>query len=72
MATTRTFQDMLNQYLPNELLKEEFIKRDYIMTKVDKDDNWKGGALIVPFKSAGASSIAFGSLTAADDIAQDA
>jgi len=71
MATSRTFQDMLNQYLPNELLKEEFIKRDYIMTKVDKDDNWKGGALIVPFKAAGASSIAFGSLTAADDIAED-
>jgi hypothetical protein len=71
MSTTRTFQDMLNQYLPNELLKEEFVKRDYIMTKVDKDDNWKGGALIVPFKAAGASSIAFGSLTASDDIAED-
>lgn len=71
MATTRTFQDMLNQYLPNELLKEEFIKRDYVMTKVDKDDNWKGGALIVPFKAAGASSIAFGSLTDSTDIAED-
>lgn len=62
---------MLNQYLPNDLLKEEFIKRDYIMTKVDKDDNWKGGALIVPFKAGAASSIAFGSLTASDDIAED-
>lgn len=71
MSTTRTFQDMLNQYLPNELLKEEFIKRDYVMTKVDKDDNWKGGALIVPFKAAGASSVAFGSLTASDNIAED-
>lgn len=71
MGTTRTFQDMLNEYLPNELLKEEFIKRDYLLQKIDKDDNWKGGTLIVPFKAAGASSVAFGSLTADTDIAED-
>lgn len=71
MATTRTFQDMLNEYLPNELLKEELVKRDYLLSKVEKDDGWKGGALIVPFKAAGASSVAFGSLTAASDIAED-
>ncbi len=71
MGTTRTFQDMLNDYLPNELLKEELIKRDFLLTKVEKDDGWIGGPLIVPFKGAGASSVAFGSLTAADDIAQD-
>lgn len=70
-ATTRTFQDMLNDYLPNDLLKEELIKRDYLLSKVDKDDNWKGGPLIVPFKAAGASSIAFGSLSASNDIAED-
>lgn len=71
MATTRTFQDMLNEYLPNELLKEELVKRDYLLQKIDKDDNWKGGTLIVPFKAAGASSVAFGSLTASNDIAED-
>lgn len=71
MATTRTFQDMLNEYLPNDLLKEEFIKRDYLLQKIDKDDNWLGGNLIVPFKAAGASSVAFGSLTADTDIAED-
>lgn len=71
MATNRTFQDMLNEYLPNDLLKEEFVKRDYLLQKIDKDDNWKGGTLIVPFKAAGASSVAFGSLTDAADIAED-
>jgi hypothetical protein len=71
MATTRTFQDMLNEYLPNELLKEEFVKRDFLLSKIEKDDTWKGGNLIVPFKAAGASSVAFGGLSASNDIAED-
>ncbi len=68
--TTTSFQTMLNQYLPNELLKEELIQRDYIIQTVNRDDQWKGGPLIVPFKGAGASSVAFGQLTSANDIAQ--
>lgn len=71
MATTRTFQSMLNEYLPNELLKEEMIKRDYLLSNVEKDDGWLGGNLIVPFKAAGASSVAAGSLSASNDIAED-
>lgn len=80
MGTNRTFQTMLNDFLPNDLLKEEMIKRDYLLSKVEKDDTWigavgvsqNGGSLIVPFKGAGASSIAAGSLTASNDIAEDA
>lgn len=71
MATTRTFQAMLNEYLPNALLKEELIKRDYLLSNIEKDNSWKGGALIVPFKEAGASSVSFGSLTASNDVAED-
>lgn len=71
MATDRTFQAMLNEYLPNKLLKEELIKRDYILTNVNKDDKWKGGKLIVPFKASGASSVRMGGLTGASDIAED-
>lgn len=71
MATTRTFQDMLNDYLPNELLKEEFVKRDYLLSKIEKQNDWMGGTLVVPFKAAGASSVAFGSLTGSTDIAED-
>lgn len=70
MSTSRTFQAMLNQYLPNELLAEELIKRDYILQKVEKDDSWKGGDIIVPFRGANASSVAMGSLTASTDVAE--
>ncbi len=71
MPTVRTFQDMLNEYLPNKLLKEELLKRDYILSNIEKDDKWKGGKLIVPFKAAGASSVKMGGLTGASDISED-
>ena len=79
MSTQRSFQAMLNDYLPNELLKEELIRRDYVLNKVEKDDGWvgasgatgNGGNLIVAFKAAGASSVSFGGLSASNDIAQD-
>lgn len=80
MSTQRTFTAMLNDFLPNSLLKEEIIKRDWLLSTVEKDDTWvgasassgNGGNLIVPFKGASASSIAAGSLTASNDIAEDA
>lgn len=79
MGTTRTFQAMLNDYLPNSLLKEEMVKRDFLLSKIEKDDGWigavgasqNGGSLVVPFKAAGASSVAAGSLTGSTDIAED-
>ena len=71
MATTRTFQAMLNEWLNYDLLKEEFVKRDYLLQKVEKDNGWKGGTLPVPFKGAYASSVSFGSLTASTDVAED-
>jgi len=71
MATTASFQAMLNQFLPNDLLREELIKRDWILQNVERDDSWKGGDLVVPFRGGRASSVAFGSLTAQSDIAQD-
>ncbi len=70
MATDRTFNTMLNEYLTNELLMEELIKRDYWLTKIAKDEDWKGGDVIVPFRGAQASSVKFGGLTASNDIAQ--
>jgi hypothetical protein len=71
VATTRSFQAMLNEYLANDLLKEELIKRDWILSNVEMDNSWKGGKLIVPFKGIQASSVAFGSLTAAADVGED-
>lgn len=71
MSTSRSFQAMLNEYMPNKLLKEEMLKRDYILQNCQKDDSWKGGKLIVPFKASAASSVRMGKLTAANDISED-
>ncbi len=71
MGTNRTFSAMLNEHLNYDLLKEEMMKRDYILQTVEKDDEWLGGNLVVPFKSSGASSMAFGGLTASNDVAED-
>lgn len=70
MATNRDFSTMLNQYLPLDLLKEEYIKRDYLMSKVNMDESWKGGDLIVPFEGQQASSVEFGSLADSTDISK--
>ena len=71
MATTRTFNDMLNEHLNYDLLKEEMKKRVWLLNNLEHDDSWKGGTLVVPFKGAGASSVSFGSLTAAGDVHED-
>lgn len=70
MATARTFQDMLNEYLPNSIFKDELIERDFYLSNMDKDNNWKGGDIIVPFRGNAASSVKFGSLTAENDISE--
>ena len=71
MATNRSFSDMLNEYLPNKLLREELIKRNWLLQNIEKDNSWEGSNVIVPFKGTGASSISFGSLTSSNDIAED-
>ncbi len=71
MSTSRSFQAMLNEYLPLELLNNEWQKRDYVYQKVTKKDDWKGGSLVVPFEGQQASSVEFGQLAADTDIAQD-
>jgi hypothetical protein len=70
MATDRNFQAMLNEYLPNSLLSEEMIKRDYFLQNAEKDNTWLGGSLIVPFVGARASTVKFGGLTASGEIGQ--
>ena len=69
--TTRTFQDMLNEYLTYDMLKEELLMRHWLLSNIDIDDGWKGGTLPVPFKGGQASSLKFGGLTAEGDIAED-
>lgn len=70
MSTDRSFSAMLNEYLPNELMTEELIKQNYLLQKVEKDNNWLGGTLVVPFEGQHASSITFGSLTDSTDVSE--
>ncbi len=69
MALTSAFDNMLNEYLAVDLLKNELKKQDYFLSKVDMDEDAKGGTVPVPFEGQYASSIAFGALTDDTDIA---
>ena len=69
MATTATFSNMLNEFVNEELLFNELVKRDWMMSNLEQEKNWLGGSYIIPFIGAVGSSVAFGSLTASSDIA---
>lgn len=69
-TTNPSFDAMLRSYAPNELFREEMIKRDWFLQNVDRDDTWLGDNLEVRFKAGQASSVKFGQLTDSTDIAQ--
>jgi len=72
MTDTKTsFNNMLKKYMPYKLLWEEVMKRDYFLTKVAKDNNWRGGELQVPFKAGSASSFKYGGLTSQNAITEN-
>lgn len=71
MPTVASFSTMLNEYLPDRLLKEELLKRSWMLENVQKDNSWAGSRIVVPFRGSQASSITFGNLTASNDIAED-
>jgi len=69
--TVTSFNNMLKKYMPYKLLWEEVMKRDYFLTKVAKDNNWRGGEMQVPFKAGSASSFKYGGLTAQSAITEN-
>lgn len=71
MATTRSFSNMLNEYLPEKLLLDTVKERNWIFKNVEQDDSWLGGQLIIPFLGAVGSSVTFDSLAASNDIAEE-
>jgi hypothetical protein len=70
MATTRSFNNMLLEYVHYDLLKEEHDKRNYLMQKVERDNSWKDGPLPIAFEGASESSFKLGGLTDESDIAE--
>lgn len=69
-TSTRSFSALINDYLPNRMLFEELVKRDWLMSNVEIDENYKGGSLKVPFQASRASSVSFGALTDSTDVAE--
>lgn len=51
MSSTLDFQSMLEDYLPNNLLREELHRSDFLLRNIERDDAWRGGNLVVPFQS---------------------
>jgi hypothetical protein len=62
---------MLNEHLPYELLREELIKRNYVLNQCKKDETWRSGNLVVPFQGGYASSFRYGQLTNENNISED-
>ncbi len=72
MSTTRTFQNMLNEYLTYDLMKEQLLEKSWFISNVEHDTSWKGGKIPVPFYGTIASSLKMGGLTDAADISKHA
>lgn len=70
MATKRSFNNMLLEYVHYDLLKEEHDKRNYLMQKVERDNGWKDGPLPIAFEGGAESSFKLGGLTDESDIAE--
>lgn len=70
-TTNADFNNMLKDYMPYELLFEELMKRDYFLSKVEKDQSWTNGPLQVAFMGGNASSYSYGELTDIGDITED-
>lgn len=71
MALTANFNDMLNENLHYELLINEAEKRNYLLQRITKVNDWKDTTLVVPFKGASASSFRMGALVKDDDISDN-
>ena len=69
-AVNTSFQNLLNEYLPNSLMMDELIKRDWFLSNMEIDNNWAGQKIIVPFRGANASTVEFGQLAGSSDISQ--
>lgn len=68
MATSRDFNAMLNENLHYDLLRNEFVERQWLMKNCKQNEKWKGGTIPIPFESGHASSVQFGSLTASTNV----
>jgi len=52
MAPKKTFHQLLDEYLPGEMMQAEILKRDYLLNQISNDYEWKsqGEIFVLPFK----------------------
>lgn len=70
MAISRTFNDMLLEYAPEDLFRNELVKKDWFLSNIDIVDGWTGGSFPVAFKESAASSVVYGALEDEANIAE--
>ena len=63
-----TFDSMLNEYLPYDLLMTEFQEMNWLLKNSNVKEGWLGSTLIIPYQQSYASSVQMGGLTAEADI----
>jgi len=70
MGATQNFGALLKRYTPEKVFENTLMKLSYIYANCDKDKSWAGGTYEIPLDEAGFSSSQYGSLAAANDIAE--
>lgn len=72
LQTTKatTFNNMINEYLPYDLLMQEFQEKNWLLKNSNMIEGWLGDTLVIPYQSTLPSSVKMGGLTAEADIAE--
>jgi hypothetical protein len=72
MALSQTHSAMLKRYMKEEIFEAKLAERSYVWKTMKKNYDWAGGVYEIPVKTNGFNSVQFGSLPAANDIAEAA
>lgn len=68
-SSTANLQEMLTQYLPHDLITEEFAKENFLWNMFEKDKSWKTGTeYVVPWEFAKPADLQMGGLVAEADM----
>lgn len=71
MSTTRSFSNMLNEFVSEKLLFTELTERNWFMKNLEQEKDWMGGGYILPIVAGVGSTVTYGSLASSTDIAEE-
>ena len=68
-STNPNLQEMLNEYLPHDLITEEFAKENFLWNSFEKDKSWKNGTdYVIPWEFSKPTDMQMGGLIAESDL----